>query len=266
MGSFCHTKCERRHEKQAFVSHASRDRDLAKEIARACCDADVAPYLFEFSQEFSEADFAANALSRRIEESNILLVVLGDSLSKAFRAQAWIGFEVGVARGVDVGAQRTDWNGFFSKRVICVQDIRQGIEVSVPWLDALILFDFGSEERWSEFKDAIRFLTPKGDRVEMDRQVNRSCPEAIQDLCKEDFATGNRFLQSTVMARVKCENCKSEYSAWIAIQDAAKLGTAFSEIDWSLPLWKAKCTTECPNCNERITCEFTQQLSSEIPT
>ena len=41
--------CGSEHEKQAFVSHAQQDKELAERVRRACCGANVASFLFEFS-------------------------------------------------------------------------------------------------------------------------------------------------------------------------------------------------------------------------
>ena len=47
-------ECQKLHPRQAFISHAGNDVEIAKEAARACCIAQVAPYLFEYSAEFSQ--------------------------------------------------------------------------------------------------------------------------------------------------------------------------------------------------------------------
>lgn len=148
-------RCDESHERRAFISHASKDKKIAKEIAKACCNAEVTPYLFEFSPDFSNPKIPADTLSQRVNESNILFVLLGDQVSKAFWTQAWIGFEIGVARGIDVAENRTNWQNYSGKRVIAVQDIHQGIEVSVPRLNALLLFNFNSKKMRNEFEDAI---------------------------------------------------------------------------------------------------------------
>ena len=44
--------CKERHSRQAFISHAGKDAEIAKEAAKACCATKVAPYLFEYSAEF----------------------------------------------------------------------------------------------------------------------------------------------------------------------------------------------------------------------
>ena len=258
-------RCSVSHEKQAFISHASEDKTIAKEIALASCNAEVAPYLFEFSPDFSNPNIPADALYERVQESNILFVLLGDHISKASWTQAWIGFEVGVARGIDIATRRTIWDGYSGKRIIAVQDIHQGIEVTVPRLDALLLFDFNSDETWNEFEDAIRFLTPKDENHRSIRRVDYTHPEPIEVPSIREFTQGNIFRQSIIKANVKCKNCKSQYEVWIAIQDLEKLERAFNPIN-DAPVLQAECTVECPSCDRMVTQIFTQSLETDVPT
>ena len=260
----CKECCEG-HEKQAFISHASKDEKIARSIAKACCNAEVAPYLFEFSPDFSSLDIPADTLSERVRESNILFVLLGEQVSRAFWTQAWIGFEIGVARGMDIESNREIWNGYFGTRVIAVQDIRQGIEVSVPRLDALLLFDFNSDETWNEFEDAVRFLTPLDDNQRSVRTVNYDNPEPIEGPSIQEFHYGNKFRQSIIKANVICKNCKNQYEIWVAIQDVEKLGMGFNPIN-DAPVVQAECTVECPSCDKMVTQIFTQNLGSDVLT
>ena len=258
-------RCNKSHEKQAFISHASKDKKIVSAIAKASCNAEVAPYLFEFSSDFSASNMPADILGKRVRESNILFVLLGDSVSKAFWTQAWIGYEIGVARGIDIAEDRTNWHGYSGTRVIGVQDIHQGIEVSVPRLDALLLFDFNSNEMWNEFEDAIRFLTPEDDCNRPIKKWNYDCPPPIEMPSVQDFAYGNKFRQSVIKANVLCKNCKSQYEAWIAIQDLEKLGMGFNPIN-DAPVVQAECTVECPSCDKMVTQVFTQMLPSNVLT
>ena len=50
-GNFKCICCGDHHDKQAFVSHASDDDEIAAKLKHACCENGVAPYLFEFSPE-----------------------------------------------------------------------------------------------------------------------------------------------------------------------------------------------------------------------
>ena len=41
--------CGSEHEKQVFISHPQKDKELAEKVRRACCEVKVASYLLEFS-------------------------------------------------------------------------------------------------------------------------------------------------------------------------------------------------------------------------
>ena len=100
-------ECQELHPQQAFIPHAGNDVEIAKEAARACCLAQVAPYLFEYSAEFSQpAIDNARTIANEINNSDIFLVVLSPSVSKAFWTQAWIGFEIGVSIGADIASNK----------------------------------------------------------------------------------------------------------------------------------------------------------------
>ena len=58
---------------------------------------------------------------------------------------------------------------------------------------------------------------------------------------------------------MKCGNCKSGYDAWIAKDDAHKLGKGFNEINEG-PELHAECTIECPSCEKMVTRVFVQML------
>ena len=134
-------ECQELHPQQAFISHAGNDVEIAKEAARACCLAQVAPYLFEYSAEFSQpAIDNARTIANEINNSDIFLVVLSPSVSKAFWTQAWIGFEIGVSIGADIASNNDGKKDYFSSRIIVLQDIYQEIEVSVPRVDVLFLY------------------------------------------------------------------------------------------------------------------------------
>ena len=238
--------CRKSHTKQAFISHSGKDTEIVKSIRKACCASKVAPYLYEFSDEFSASNVPADILAKKVEESEFIFVVLGDSVSKAYWTQAWIGFEIGVAVGVNNATEMkcTETPKYFSRRIVVIQDVRQRIEVSVPRLDALFLFDFDSTARWNELQNAVRVLAvlPK-----------------TESSMYDTFSSGNKIQQSLMNANVKCENCKSEYEAWITIEDAPKLRKAFN--GW-LPNTQAECTIECPSCDKMVTRVFRQALTN----
>ena len=197
--------------------------------------------------------------------SHILFVLIGEKVSKAFWTQAWIGFGIGVARGLDIANNRRDWHGYSGERFIAAQDIHQGEKVSVPRLDALLLFDFNPDETWSEFEDAVRFLTPMDDTERPIRRVSYANPEPIEGPSRQEFHYGNTFRQSIVKANVLCKNCKSRYEIWITIQDIEKLGMGFNPIN-DAPVVQAECTVECPSCDKMVTQVFTQCLGSDVLT
>ena len=239
--------CRKSHTKQAFISHSRKDTEIVKSIKKACCASKVAPYLYEFSDEFSVSNVPADILAKKVEESEFIFVVLGDSVSKAYWTQAWIGFEIGVAVGVNNATEmeytKTPKN--FSRRIVVIQDVKQGIEVSVPRLDALFLFDFDSTDRWNELQNAVRVLAV--------------LPKSESSFC-DTFSSGNRIQQSLMMDKVRCENCRSEYEAWIAIKDA-KLGKGFNRINDPKDLrFKAECTIECPSCDQMVTGTFMRAM------
>ena len=177
------TACGNKHEKQAFVSHARRDKELAERVRRACCEVKIASFLFEFSPESETKTPPAEIISREIARSELTFVLLGESVSGKFWTQAWIGFEIGVSRGIDIATNSLDFN---SKKVIVLQDIRQGIEVTVPRLDALFLFDFESEEGWINYRGLVQFLTRTGPSLEFFKAGNKFREHVIvkrQELC-----------------------------------------------------------------------------------
>ena len=126
------------------------------------------------------------------------------------------------------------------KYVIAIQDIRQGIEVSVPMLDVLFLFDFTSDVSWEQYKGLV---------VVAARESNSSV----------FYEEAKNFRKGTLKANVKCENqkCRSEYEAWIAKHDARLLGKGFNLLVDGIEMI-AECTIECPSCDEWITRCFMQ--------
>ena len=259
MSSFPCSSCGKNHPKQAFISHASSDREVANQIGEACCKSEVAPYLFEFSADYSARIGPAETLAKRISESAIHFILISPSISK-YWTQAWIGFEIGVSRGADtadIKARRS--TPYFSKKIIAIDNIKQGVPGSLPSLDALLLFDFSSNERWSELQKAIRFLTPRYSNTKEIRKVDYTKPAANESLGDIGFAVGNAAQEALLKANVKCENCLSEYEAWIAIKDAPKLDKAFNQFS-EIPVVLAECTIECPSCDKMVTRVFRQAL------
>lgn len=265
MSSFPCSSCGANHPKQAFISHASSDREVANQIGEACCFSKVAPYLFEFSADYSARIGPAETLAKRISESAIHFILISPSISK-YWTQAWIGYEIGVSRGADIGAGTS--TPYFSKKIIAIDNIKQGVPGSLPSLDALLLFDFSSNERWSELQKAIRFLTPMYSNTNTEggiRKVDYTKPAANESLGDIGFAVGNAAQEALLKANVKCENCRSEYEAWIAIKDTPKLDKAFNQFS-EIPVVLAECTIECPSCDKMVTRVFRQMMPSNLPT
>ena len=225
--------CEQSHDKQAFVSHASKDREIAAELKRACCEAGVAPYLFEFTPESHSHMPPADVLAESVAASDMLFVLLGESVSEAYWTQAWVGFEVGISKGLAIQTK-------MPKSVIVLQDIHQGMKASVPMMDALFLFDFASKKGWDQYEGLVLVLARLGNSGQF-------------------FKVANRFRSATIKANVKCGNCKGEYEAWIAKDDAHSLGKGFNKINGG-PELHAECTFECPSCDKMVTRVFVQML------
>ena len=147
-------ECGQGHRRQAFISHAGKDAEIAKEAAKACCAAQVTPYLFEYSAEFSQpAIDNARTIAKEIKSSDIFLVVLSPSVSEAFWTQAWIGFEIGVSIGADIASSGLEKKNYLSSKVF----VHQEIKVSVPRVDVLFLFDFG--RTWDDTRDLLEFAS-----------------------------------------------------------------------------------------------------------
>ena len=229
------TCCGGYHTKQAFISHARCDEEIASKVKQACCEVGVAPYLFEFSPEYLSKTSPAEVLAGRVATSDFLFVVLGPSVSKKFWIQAWIGFEIGVSKGVAIESNSP-------RTVIVLQDVYQGIEVTVPICNVLFLFDFASNDGWNQYQGLVSVLAGLGSPLEF-------------------YKTANKFRQSTLATKVKCENCKSGYEAWIAKDDAHKLGYGYNPLKEN-PELLAECTIECPSCAGMVTRCFIQMLPS----
>ena len=237
------------HEKQAFISHSGRDKALVKTIADIGCTIDVASYLFEFSSEAESMSPHSEDIAEKVVQSDILFVILGEGVSAEYGTQAWIGYEVGVYRGADTASDGTSVEDLYPDRtnkIIAIQDIRQGIKVSVPSLDAILLFDFSADERWEQYKRMAWVMTGLGNLGEF-------------------FREGNQFQREFMKANVKCtyRKCKGEYETWIGIQDANKLGKRINLICQN-PIIQAECTIECPSCDQMVTRVFTQMLGTDV--
>ena len=242
-------ECQRHHPRQAFISHAGKDKDIAKEAAKACCAAQVKPYLFEYSPEFSKpAIDNARTIASEINNSDIFLVVLSQSVSRAFWTQAWIGFEIGVSIGAAIASNGT--SNYFTGRIIVLQDIQQAIKVSVPRVDVLSLFDFS--QSWDDTRDLIKFVAAY-----------------MSEPASEVFRRGNDLRERMMTGRVTCgkETCKSRYEVVMPTKDSEQLGfkIRWNKIQLRRMRWiekgrRAESTLMCPSCGEKVNCELTRSL------
>ena len=160
----------------------------------------------------------------------MLFILLGDSISKAYWTQAWIGFEVGIFKVLaDLDTS--------PKYVIALQDIRQGIDVCIPKLDSLFLFDIDSKAGWDRFKDLVIVLGK----------------------LKQFYQAASGFRTAALKADVKCDNCRSQYEAWIAKSDVCQLGKGLNQFRIGQQ-FIYECTIKCPSCGKMVTRCFTPML------
>ncbi len=109
-------------------------------------------------------------------------------------------------------------------------------------LDELFLFDFDSTESWTQYRDLVLVLANLTSSLEF-------------------YKAANGFREAALSAQVKCEQCKSQYEAWIAKDDVGKLGKGFNPVK-DKPELHAECTIECPSCDRMVTRYFRQMLPS----
>lgn len=243
-------------QKQAFISHAKNDEEIARNLAKACCNGGVAPYLFEFTPEsFAPSIDNARVIATEVHDSDIVLVLLGPHISK-FWTQAWIGFEIGVSLGADVAYGRLDFaDGYFSKKVFVLQDVRQGDDAAIPRLNALILFDFGSDDSWDTFQQAIGALTDEYLDSNEGRTSHYSSSELSMQTASgeispfEAFSSLNAFRMSIMRGNAICENatCNGNYDVWLMKKDLMLLN---NEVTW-VNDYQATCSVECPSCDNK---------------
>ena len=243
-------ECQEWHPRQAFISHAGKDAEIAKEVARACCAAQVTPYLFENSAAFSQpAIDNARTIAEEIINSDIFLVVLSQSMSEAFWTQAWIGFEIGVSIGVDIASGGPEKKNYLSSKVFVLQDIHKEIKVAVPRVDVLLLFDFS--RTWDDTSDLLAFVSA----------YMSESPDVLQ--------LGNTLRQRMMTGTARCANgnCKGCYEVVMPSKDAEPLESkvwcsdpSLKKLQWIDKGIRAKSTLKCPSCGEKVSCELTRSL------
>ena len=242
--------CQEYHPRQAFISHAGKDQAIVKEAAKACCAAQVKPYLFEYSSEFSQPALDnARTIANEINNSDIFFVVLSPSMSKAFWTQAWIGFEIGVSIGVDIASSEPEKKNYLSSKVFVLQDIHQEIKVTVPRVDVLLLFDFS--RTWDDTSDLLAFVS------------------AYMSESPDVFQLGNTLRQRMMTGTARCANgnCKGCYEVVMPVKDAEPLESkvwcsdpSLKKLQWIGKGVRAKSTLKCPSCGEKVNCELTRSL------
>ena len=212
-----------------------------------CCAAQVTPFLFEYSADDSQ--FAKNigrTIANEIIDSDIFLVILSPSVSKAFWTQAWIGFEIGVSIGAAIASDGTSNN--FTGRIIVLQDIQQDIKVSVPEVNVLFLYDFGRS--WDDAQELLQFIS-----VYMDGSTG------------EVYHLGNELRERMMTGRALCGNdtCESVYDVVIPFKDTEKLESkvwcndvSLRRLQWIKRGVHAKSTLKCPSCGKKVECELTR--------
>jgi len=247
MTSFMCNHCGKQHREQAFISHARRDEQVVQHIAHACCRGGAFPFLFERERPppngLAPEEPIADKVATEIIRSRVQFVLLGPEVSKKFWTQAWIGYEIGVSRGADRAVGKLKQEEYFAKRIVVIEDTPQAVEVCVPYLHALLLFDYSNPTRWQEFEDLVRFLAD-------------TTPTSL-----EFYKAGNRWRSRllTTRSKVHCSNlnCGSApYDVWVFKEDAGSFTSPSSGEDNR----KAIATIKCPSCSTEISIELRPAL------
>ena len=214
-----------------------RERDVGSVLPLTCLSMPPSP---------DGQSVPAEVIAKEIMDSDAFFVLLSDAVSEAYWTQAWIGFEIGVARGSDLALYRQEDYGpdfdtsYYHKKIIVVQDVRQGIKVSIPWLRALVLFDFANKEGWEQYQNMLWVM-------------------ALKDPSLELFQKGNRFRTGFMKASIQCKNdkCRGRYETWISIQDFRKL-RGHHRLIATEPVVHTECEIDCPSCDKTVTDCFEQ--------
>ncbi len=220
------------HSIRAFISHAGKDRYVARQTAEAFCEAGVFPFLFEYSVDyFNPTIDNSDTITSEVKKSDLFVVVLSPAMSNAYWTQAWIGFEIGALMGADIDLKKTSQSNFFSKTIIVLQDIQQGIKATLPRVNVLFLVDF--VKSWHEVSAMVAFLS------------------VIQLMKPTVYQLGNSLRQRVMTGRAICRNesCKADFHVLMPVKDAERLEF---NIHWVQKGHKALYSLECPSCDRRI--------------
>lgn len=240
--------CKKQHTKQAFISHASKDQILAQHIAAACCQGEARPFLFERERISDNTAPIADTIAAEIINSAIQFILLGPEVSNKPWTQAWIGYEIGISRGADRGEGKLISEEYFARKLIVIEDIEQSIQVCVPYLHVLLLFDYNNQKRWQELEDLVRFFA-----------------DTIPTSATSPFyKAGNRLRSKLLITKnIKCsnQNCGSApYEVWVFKEDISKLPSGIWNNDTRIATAKIK----CPSCPAENNIELRPALFSDI--
>lgn len=90
-------------EKQIFISHSGKDREIVDAIIKSFEGTGVRPLLMEDLQDEVLRDGEANWqwIRKQIQKSEALFVILSRGLIAREHTQNWVAFEIGVAAGCE---------------------------------------------------------------------------------------------------------------------------------------------------------------------
>ncbi len=90
-------------EKQIFISHSGKDREIVNAIIKSFEGTGVRPLLMEDVQDEVLRDGEANWqwIRKQIWNSEALFVILSKGLTAREHTQNWVAFEIGVAAGCE---------------------------------------------------------------------------------------------------------------------------------------------------------------------
>ena len=241
-GSFQCCICANKHGERVFISHAREDGLLANQIATTCCHAGAAPFLFEREPSALAGQPIADKISSEVLKSRVQFVLLGPKVSNRYWTQAWIGFEIGVSRGADIGKYKIEHREYFSRRIIVVQDIKQSKKVCIPYMHVLLLLDYRNRKRWQQLEKLVIFLSDT----------------ATSTL--DFFKAGNQF-RWEILATTSKVNCSKScgaapYEVLVFKKDVRRLRCA--KVDPSDK--KVVAQIICPSCQTKVKIELIPAL------
>lgn len=150
--------CGKKHLIQAFISHSSSDKPLARTIQDYFCQAGIYPFLFKMP--ISKQKQAASIILKELAKSSIYIFLLGPEVSKYTWTQAWMAFEDGVFIGLRK-RRTSSYNRIYKiPSMFLIEDISQSNNAAVPFFDTAILLDFADIKSWSAIKILFGLINP----------------------------------------------------------------------------------------------------------